>query len=124
VVPSVFPEALQTALPDPNGAPILHSNFRSRIWLPAVAKAGLEGLRIHDLRHTAASLAVAAGANVKAVQEMLGHSSAAMTLDRYSGLFDDHLDEVAIRLDDLLSDAERHQNATTGRLPHVLRMSS
>ena len=47
-----------------------------------------------------------------------------MTLDRYSGLFDDHLDEVAIRLDELLADAERHQNATTGRHPHVLRMSS
>ena len=48
----------------------------------------------------------------------------AMTLDRYSGLFDDHLDEVAIRLGDLLADAERHQYATTGRHPRVLRMSS
>jgi integrase len=56
------------------------------------------GLRIHDLRHTAASLAVAAGANVKAVQQMLGHASAAMTLDVYSGLFDDDLESVADRL--------------------------
>ena len=39
---------------------------------------------IHDLRHTAASLAISAGANVKAVQRMLGHSSAAMTLDTYA----------------------------------------
>lgn len=49
----------------------------------------------HDLRHTAASLAISAGANVKAVQRMLGHRSAAMTLDRYAELFEDDLDAVA-----------------------------
>lgn len=53
----------------------------------------------HDLRHTAASLAVSAGANVKAVQRMLGHASAAMTLDVYSDLFDDDLNAVAKALD-------------------------
>jgi integrase len=52
-------------------------------------------MSIHDLRHTAASLAVSAGANVKAVQRMLGHASAAMTLDVYADLFDDDLDDVA-----------------------------
>jgi integrase len=49
----------------------------------------------HDLRHTAASLAISAGANVKAIQRMLGHASAAMTLDTYADLFDDDLDLVA-----------------------------
>lgn len=53
----------------------------------------------HDLRHTAASLAIASGANVKAVQRMLGHASAAMTLDVYGDLFDDDLDAVADALD-------------------------
>jgi integrase len=53
----------------------------------------------HDLRHTAASLAISAGANVKAVQRMLGHASAAMTLDVYADLFDDDLDAVARALD-------------------------
>lgn len=53
----------------------------------------------HDLRHTAASLAINAGANVKAVQRMLGHASAAMTLDTYADLFDDDLDNVADALD-------------------------
>lgn len=53
----------------------------------------------HDLRHTAASLAVSAGANVKAVQRMLGHASAAMTLDTYADLFDDDLDAVGVSLD-------------------------
>lgn len=49
----------------------------------------------HDLRHTAASLAISASANVKAIQRMLGHASAAMTLDTYADLFDDDLDYVA-----------------------------
>lgn len=53
----------------------------------------------HDLRHTAASLAISSGANVKAVQRMLGHASAAMTLDTYADLFDDDLDAVSARLD-------------------------
>jgi integrase len=57
-----------------------------------------EKLTLHDLRHTAASLAISAGANVKAVQRMLGHASAAMTLDTYADLFDDDLDAVAIAL--------------------------
>lgn len=54
----------------------------------------------HDTRHTAASLAIASGANVKVVQEMLGHASAAMTLDIYGHLFDVDLDTVANRMDD------------------------
>jgi hypothetical protein len=58
-------------------------------------------ITIHDLRHTAASLAVSAGANVKAVQRMLGHASAAMTLDTYADLFDDDLDAVSDRLDEV-----------------------
>jgi integrase len=54
---------------------------------------------IHDLRHTAASLAVSSGANVKAVQRMLGHASAAMTLDVYTDLFDEDLEAVSAALD-------------------------
>jgi integrase len=49
----------------------------------------------HDLRHTAASLAIHAGANPLVVQRMLGHASAAMTLDVYADLFDSDLDTVA-----------------------------
>ena len=61
--------------------------------------AGLVDVTPHDLRHTAASLAVASGATVKAVQRMLGHASARMTLDVYSGLFDDDLGDLADRMD-------------------------
>jgi len=64
-------------------------------------------LTLHDLRHTAASLAVSAGANVKAVQRMLGHKSAAMTLDVYSDLFEDDLDAVGNALDRARAAAKR-----------------
>ena len=60
--------------------------------------ADIERLTPHDLRHTAASLAISSGANVKAVQRMLGHKSAAMTLDTYADLFDDDLADVAERM--------------------------
>jgi integrase len=69
-------------------------------FLDALTWSGIERLTPHDLRHTAASLAVSSGANVKAVQRMLGHKSAAMTLDTYADLFEDDLDEVAERLDE------------------------
>jgi site-specific recombinase XerC len=59
----------------------------------------------HDLRHTAASLAVSAGANVKALQRMLGHAKASMTLDTYADLFDDDLDAVAASLDAAITKA-------------------
>lgn len=49
----------------------------------------------HDMRHTAASIAIASGASVKAVQSMLGHASAKMTLDTYAGLFDSERESVA-----------------------------
>ena len=53
----------------------------------------------HELRHTAASLAIASGADVKVVQQMLGHGSATMTLDTYGHLFENRLDEVADAMD-------------------------
>ena len=59
-------------------------------------------MTLHDLRHTAASMSISAGANVKAVQRMLGHASAAMTLDIYADLFDDDLNAVSDRLDEAL----------------------
>lgn len=58
-------------------------------------------MTVHDLRHTAASLLVSAGANVKVVQRQLGHKSAAMTLDVYADLFDDDLDDVRAEMDSI-----------------------
>ncbi|WP_231133987.1 tyrosine-type recombinase/integrase [Motilibacter deserti] len=89
----------------PEGASLRNGNFRKRVFLPAIKASGLPALRIHDLRHTAASLAVASGANVKAVQKMLGHASATMTLDTYADLFDDELDAIAERMDERAAQA-------------------
>jgi len=60
-------------------------------------------MTVHDLRHTAASLMVSAGANVKAVQRQLGHRSAAMTLDTYADLFDADLDDLSAAMSDMLA---------------------
>ncbi len=94
-----------------------NSNFRRNVFDPAVRSRGLGPLTPHNLRDTAASLAVSAGANVKAVQRMLGHASAAMTLDVYSGLFADDLDQLADRLHDAaLAARGPEQRETTGRV--------
>ena len=88
----------------PRGDVLRVSNYRKRVFVPAVARCrksdeSFPSITPHDLRHTAVSLAVSAGANVKAVQRMLGHAKASMTLDVYADLFDDDLDSVADSLD-------------------------
>ena len=108
--PSADAEAFVFA--DSQGGPLRNSNWRHRVWMRACESSGMpEALRIHDLRHTAASLAVSAGANVKAVQRMLGHSTASQTLDRYSNLFTSDLEALADRLDAVFS----QQNASYTR---------
>lgn len=64
----------------------------------AILDSGVPSLRIHDLRHTTASIAISAGANVKAVQRLLGHKDATETLNTYASLFDRDIDEVAARM--------------------------
>jgi integrase len=77
------------------------NNRRVREFNAAVKAAKMDklGLTPHKLRHTAASLAIAAGADVKVIQQMLGHADAAMTLNVYGHLFPDRIDEVADVLD-------------------------
>jgi integrase len=90
--------------PGKRGAWLRSNNFKRRTYDPAVIAAKLpEELWVHDLRHTAASLSVASGASVKSVQRMLGHASAKITLDVYAGLFDQDLDDVAARMDAMIS---------------------
>jgi integrase len=89
----------------PAGVVLRVQNFRRRSFDRAACSVGLDGLVPHELRHTATSIAIASGASVKAVQKMLGHASAALTLDRYGHLFGDELDAVAERLDAARSQA-------------------
>lgn len=72
--------------------------FRLGWFNDAAVNIALTGLTPHELRHTAASLAISAGANVKAVQRMLGHAKASVTLDVYADLFEEDLDAVAVSL--------------------------
>jgi integrase len=97
---------------DMRGGVLRNSNWRARVFDPAVAACQqaddtFPTISPHDLRHTAASLAVSAGANVKAVQRMLGHAKASMTLDVYADLFDDDLDAVAASLDAAIAKASK-----------------
>lgn len=68
------------------GDPLRLENLRRREWTPACTQAGVGHVRIQDLRHTCVSLAIASGADVLVLARMLGHASAAMTLDRYGRL--------------------------------------
>jgi integrase len=94
------PEAL--VFTSPIGQPLRYSNFRNRVWIPATEAAGLPGLDIHELRHTAASLMIRAGADPKLIQTQIGHASIAITYDVYGHLFPDRLDELADKLDELI----------------------
>ncbi|QTH60085.1 site-specific integrase [Corynebacterium hindlerae] len=91
-----------------NGKPLDNSNFNAREFGPAVQRCNEADplfpveLTPHDLRHTAASLAISAGANVLALQRMLGHKKPSITLDVYADLFDSDLDEVATKLEGVI----------------------
>lgn len=67
-----------------------------------------------DLRHTAATLMLTAGVNPKVVSQMVGHSSVAITLDRYSHVIPTMQAEAALRMDQLLSYPERVQQGCGG----------
>lgn len=79
----------------PWGGVMRSQGFQRSVLADASTAMELEGFTPHMLRHTAASLAIASGADVKVVQTMLGHKSAIMTLDLYGHLFRDQLDTVA-----------------------------
>ena len=84
----------------PQGGPVRLNNFRRRVFTPAASAIGKPELVPHDLRDTAASLAISTGASIKAVQRMLGHASAAMTLDTYGSLFEEDLEALADRIEE------------------------
>ena len=99
--------------------------FRQSAFAAAAAAIGRPDLQPHELRHTAASLAIASGASVKGVQSMLGHASAAMTLDRYGHLLGDELDAVADRLDAARAASEAAAAPTTrANAPKVRPMAA
>lgn len=102
-------------LPAPHGGPWTRHLWRIP-WDKIRASSGIPNFDTHELRHTAASWAIQAGANVKTVQEMLGHASAAMTLDVYGHLWDNELDLVVLKVEALVV-SERAKNPQ--KLPDV-----
>ncbi|MEE6288635.1 site-specific integrase [Georgenia sp. MJ173] len=94
------------------GGTIRVRNMR-RDWFDLAAKIAEVEVTPHELRHTAASLAVRAGASVLVVQRMLGHKKPSMTLDVYADLFDDDLDTVADRLTTVRAEALADSVRTT-----------
>lgn len=123
-LPAFVAELLSTggldalAFPDSAGGYMRGSNVRRRWWTQAVATAQLfpqtvtdaagkqtvvYDFKLHELRHTAASLAIQAGANIKALQNMLGHESAGLTLDRYGHLYGSDIDAVGVAINALLT---------------------
>jgi integrase len=96
-----------------NGMPLRNNNWRSRAWEPALQEAGLPKVRIHDLRHTCATLLIAQGAHAKAIQRHLGHSSIQITFDTYGHLLPDEQDRVAQALDQTFLNSRRSKKTTS-----------
>jgi integrase len=91
----------------PEGGPLRIHGFRARVWRPATRRAELDGLRIHDLRHTAVALWIAVGAGPKEVAARAGHTSVSFTLDRYGHLYPEADMALRDRLDVLYVAGER-----------------
>ncbi|MFG3231822.1 tyrosine-type recombinase/integrase [Streptomyces antibioticus] len=84
---------------DPKGGAVVSTRLMDSAWRPAREAAGLPSVTMHQLRHTYASLLIAAGESVKVVAERLGHTNAAMTLNVYSHLFPDSEDKTRRAID-------------------------
>jgi integrase len=98
------PEPDGLVFPSGRGTYLQRSNFSRLVWRPAVQRLGLDGLRFHDLRHTAATLAAAAGATTKELMERIGHSSPAVAL-RYQHVMADRQAAIAAALNALVDRA-------------------
>ena len=77
------------------GTFLRNTNFTRRIFIPALLKSEVKKIRIHDLRHSAASIAISAGATPNMVKEMLGHSDVQLTMRVYAHIFEADREKVA-----------------------------
>jgi integrase len=84
------------------GNPVRSAAFRSRVFLPACNRAAVRPIRVHDLRHTCASLLASNGASPKSVQSWLGHQDLRVTMNTYTHTFAGDLSEAAASLDRLV----------------------
>jgi integrase len=85
---------------DSVGHALRRSNWRQRVWQPAVVASVGEPMRFHDLRHSHAALLIKQGEHPRLIQERLGHASSRTTLDLYGHVFDGLDESAADRLDE------------------------
>ena len=96
------------------GAPMNGPSFTGNVFKPALRRAGIDpAVRIHDLRHTAVALAIAAGAHPKAIQARMGHATIGVTLDRYGHLFAEQDQAVAADLDQVRCGSTQPDSASS-----------
>jgi integrase len=95
----------------------INSDYLAREFKRLLREAGLPQMRLYDLRHTAATLALAAGVSAKVVSEQLGHASSAFTLDVYAHVLPHMQAEAADRVEALLGMAEERENLARRRKP-------
>jgi integrase len=106
----------------PDGGVLRASSWRSRFWNPATRTSDLEGVRIHDLRHTAVSLWIAANASPKQIATWAGHTSVSVVLDRYGHLYEGHEAHVLDRLDAFATESSMSSDDASSRwIPRVFR---
>jgi len=87
----------------------LRPNTVTRAWKTLAARAGLKAIRLHDARHTHASIMLKQGIHPKIVQERLGHSSIQITLDTYSHVAPGLQEAAAARFDEGLAPRQRFE---------------
>lgn len=97
---AAFPDGSGLFFTAQGGGPIRRTNFRRRIWKPAVEASVGEPCTFHDLRHSHAAILIAQGEHPKVIQSRLGHASIKTTLDTYGHLFDGLDEAAADRLDE------------------------
>lgn len=105
---------------DELGRALRGNHILQRQFAPLLKETGLPAIRLHDLRHTAASLLAHQGVHITAVSQLLGHSSTSMTLDIYSHVFPDTQRDATSTLDSLVGatdsdDREKRQNGTVSQ---------
>jgi integrase len=81
------------------GTLLRNTNFTRRVFTPAMERAQVNKIRIHDLRHTAATIAISSGATPNMVKEMLGHSDVQLTMRVYAHIFESDREKVATNID-------------------------
>ena len=104
------------------GTFLRNTNFTRRVFIPALKAAEVKKIRIHDLRHTAASIAISAGATPNMVKEMLGHSDVQLTMRVYAHIFEADREKVAANVNRAVN--EVHEMCTDPLETEIRRRSN